>query len=73
MASIKFEFDIGDLVKIGDVDLKGRIVGLYYGDTGCQYQVSYFYEGNNKREYLYGFDLQLLSKTNKSKFGFIKD
>jgi hypothetical protein len=73
MATIKFEFDIGDSVLIKGVNVEGRIVGVYYGETGCQYQTSYFYDGNNKREYIYGFDLQLLSKTNKNKFGFIKD
>lgn len=50
---INFDFSIGDKVFIKDLNIMGVIVGLYYGDTGAQYQVSYIYDGIVRTGYMY--------------------
>jgi hypothetical protein len=49
---IRFLYSIGDRVKITDLDRCGYVTGLYYTETGKQYQVSYFHEGDLKTNYL---------------------
>jgi hypothetical protein len=48
-----FDFTIGQKVTIQQLERKGRIVGLYYGDTGAQYQVRYFDNGAPQTVYFY--------------------
>jgi len=54
---VDFNYSIGDKVKIKDIDISGFVVGLYYGDTGRQYQTAYFVDGEMKTIYLYEFQI----------------
>jgi hypothetical protein len=55
--SVDFEHSIGDKVKIVGIDVTGFVVGLFYGETGRQYQTAYFIDGEMKTIYLYEFQI----------------
>lgn len=57
MTHIDFKYGIKDEVTIKALKVRGMVVGLYYGETGNQYQVSYFLNGEKKTIYLYEEDL----------------
>lgn len=68
--SVDFEHSIGDKVKIVGIDVTGFVVGLFYGETGRQYQTAYFIDGEMKTIYLYEFQIET-SKANHSN-GFLQ-
>lgn len=53
MKQVEFGYDLKQNVRIKALKAKGFIVGYYCGDTGIQYQVSYFVDGDRKVAYLY--------------------
>lgn len=53
-----FDFGINDQVMIPALETKGRVVGLYYGDTGAQYQVRYFFNGCPQTVYFYRDEIE---------------
>lgn len=55
MLDIKFELKAK--VKIIELDRIGVVIGQYNSDTGIQYQVRYFYEGEVKTVYFYEDEL----------------
>ena len=57
MATVLFNYEIKGKVKIKDLNVIGTVIGYYVGDTGKQYQVSYFLNGERKILYLYDTDI----------------
>ena len=49
----EFCHDLNDMVRITELEVKGRVTGLYVCDTGTQYRVRYFYGGVARHEYFY--------------------
>lgn len=43
-----FVFNIGQLVKIKDLNLKGRVSGIYVGPQRTTYDIRYFWDGTAK-------------------------
>ena len=70
MIKIEFVFNIGDRVKIKEISRIGRVVSLYYAETGDQYEVAYFNEGESKHCYFYSFELVLVKDGEDFQFGF---
>ena len=68
---VDYKFDLKQDVKIKGLNVEGRIVGYYYGETGIQYQVAYFVRGEKKTTYLYPEDLDDVDGS-EEKFGFNK-
>lgn len=56
-----FSHSVNDKVLINALECKGRVVGLYYGDTGAQYQVRYFYNGAPQTVYFYGDEIEAIN------------
>lgn len=55
--NIEYKFDIGDLVSIQELDLKGRVIALWSGKRGNEILVRYFW--NAKVEEIYFFEEEL--------------
>ena len=67
MGSITFKLNLGEVVHLKELDVKGRIIGYYFGETGIQYNVSYWYDGQRKTTYVFPGDIARLED---SKMGF---
>lgn len=67
---VDFTYDIRDKVFIDDLNTVGTIVGFYYGDTGKQYQVTYFLNGEKRVTYLFDGDFQKVRKVVDQRMGF---
>lgn len=61
MQKVDFDFSINDEVKVKELGVIGHVVGLYYGETGKQYEVAYFYDGDFKKLFIYGFQLSFVN------------
>ena len=48
-----------DRIYITELETKGRVVGIYVSQTGTQYQVRYFYNGDAKTVYFYQDEITL--------------
>jgi len=70
MQTIKFIYDLKQEVQIKGLDTKGIVVGYYCGETGAQYQVAYFLNGDRTIIYLYPEEICKLS--GKESSGFLK-
>ena len=66
---VDFLYSIKDEVSIKNLNVLGIVVGLYLGDTGVQYQVSYFADGSKVTTYLYE---EQLKKPVGDELGFLK-
>ena len=53
-------FKLNDKVRIGELETNGRVIGVYLSDTGYQYQVRYFYNGEAKTVYFFGDEIEAL-------------
>jgi len=53
-----FDLTINQPVMIPALETKGRVVGLYYGETGAQYQVRYFFNGSPQTVYFYRDEIE---------------
>ena len=65
---IKFEYGIRDRVMILALNVVGMVVGLFYGESGRQYEVAYFLDGSKERTYLYSEEIGV---PDGSELGFI--
>ena len=54
---IKTEYEIGQEVSIKAISTIGRISAFFYGETGLQYQIVYFIDGERKTLYFYSSEL----------------
>ena len=50
---VEFLYNIKDELAIKPLNVIGFVIGLYFGETGIQYQVSYFSDGAKKTTFLY--------------------
>lgn len=66
--NLEFRYKIGDDVLITKLKVIGSIVGLYYGETGKQYQTVYYLNGDRKIVYFYENELDFSKDVDK--FGF---
>lgn len=57
-----FNFDLGDKVKIPQIENIGKIVAIWYGEDGLQYKVRYFLDGKPNEIYFYDDELTPLNK-----------
>ena len=65
---VNFKFSIKSDIKIKKLNVSGFIIGLYFGETGRQYQISYFINGEKKSTYFYEEEIESTDGTEK--FGF---
>ena len=68
MTTVQFKYNLKSTVIIKSINTIGTVVGCYVGDSGTQYQVAYFLNGERKVTYLYSEELS--SKVEKAKLGF---
>ena len=54
---IDFLYNIQDEIVINKLKVSGIVIGVYYGSTGHQYQVSYFNGGTRETAYFYEKEL----------------
>lgn len=54
---IEIKFDIHEEVQIEELNSKGTVVAVYISDTGIQYNVRYFYNGEAKTVYFFEKEL----------------
>lgn len=71
--NINFRYNIRDKVLLHDLNIVGTVVGYYYGDTGKQYQVSYFINGEKRVSYFFEEDLSKVRKYVERVMGFVKN
>jgi hypothetical protein len=62
----KFIFNIKDKVKIKELDIKGRVCGIYLSEDEISYQIRYIYNGDPKTVYFYDDKLELIDDKLKS-------
>ena len=48
-----------DRVLISELETLGVVIGIYISETGTQYQVRYFYNGDAKTVYFYENELSI--------------
>jgi hypothetical protein len=71
MKTVKFEYNIGDKVKIVNMNkVVGFVVGMQFQDTGIEYDVVYYCDG--KRERYNFFPQELSTYLDSEKIGFVK-
>jgi hypothetical protein len=56
-------YNIGDSVKIKPINTVGTVTAVFFGETGLQYQVAYFLNGERKHLYLYPVELSNITGT----------
>ena len=61
MNQIDFEFSLNDKVHITELNRDGRVVALWYGDIGTQYNIRYFDGGEAKTIYFFPDELKAIS------------
>jgi hypothetical protein len=70
MSVFESEYDLKSQVKIKSLNVAGLIIGFYYGETGFQYQVAYFVNGDRRTAYLYPEEICM--PNGKESTGFVK-
>jgi len=59
---MKVEFSIKDRVKIIPLESIGRVLAVYISETGIQYSVRYFYNGEAKTVYFFRDELEAITQ-----------
>ena len=57
MATVDFEFGLGDAVMVKALELPGRVDSLSAASDGMTYRVVYWCNGERKAEWLYGWEI----------------
>lgn len=71
--NVELKFQISDTVLIEELKLKGRVVAVFIGYYGVQYQIRYFYNGKVNTIYFFESELSLsLSDKAEQQLGFKK-
>ena len=65
--SLDIVFEIGQLVKIKDLNIKGRISGIYIGPQRITYDVRYFWEGTPKELYFRQSEIEEVAEVDEIK------
>lgn len=58
MKNIKFEYYIGDAVKIKDVNVKAKVDSCLVNANGLMYQCVYWFSGDRKSTWCYDWELE---------------
>jgi len=58
----EFIFDIGQRVKIKDLNINGVVCGIFISKNEIEYSVRYFYDGNPKSVYFTPQELELINQ-----------
>ena len=48
--------------RIKPLEIKGVIVGIYITTKGTEYQVRYYWNGEQKTEYFFDFEIEVLDE-----------
>lgn len=51
-------FSLGQRVRIKELNRPGRVLAIFIGDTGYQYKVRYFDDGDAKEVYFFTDELE---------------
>ena len=51
------KFELYDIVRILELETKGRVLSFWTSETGTQYEVRYFLEGKIEKGYFFGDEL----------------
>ena len=55
---VQLHHELGDRVKIKEIDLQGRVVSIWITSTGTKYQVRYFWNCEIQEVYFYSDELE---------------
>jgi len=58
LITIEFKFAIEEIVRIKELNCQGRVVSLFVGRRGIEYQVRYVSPSEYKEVYFYEEDLE---------------
>lgn len=58
-AHIEFKFNIDDIVQIKELNCSGRVISLFIGRRGIEYQVRYISPTEYKEVYFFEEDLKI--------------
>lgn len=56
--TIEFKYRIAQQIKIKELKIIGIVLALFVADTGIQYSVRYFWNGEAKTVYFFDFELE---------------
>ena len=65
---IDCKYNLKDKIKIKPIETLGIIIGFYRGESGDQYQVAYFLDGERKVTYL--LPEEICASTKEANLGF---
>lgn len=54
---MRFKFDIGDHVKMKELEWQGRVISIWFARRGVEYEIRYVFNGEYKQAYFYEDDL----------------
>jgi hypothetical protein len=60
MKKYDFVFNIGDRVKIKELNIKGKVMGIYISPSRVTYEIRYFYEGKPQDIYFEHSELEIV-------------
>lgn len=66
----EFVFNIGEKVKIKELNIKGKINAIYIGKQTIEYNVRYFCDGVPKEVYFSIDELELITEEEKNSMVF---
>jgi hypothetical protein len=58
MNRVTFIYNVGDKVEIRETGHPGQVTGCLADDTGHQYRVVWWNNGERKHEWLYAFEIE---------------
>lgn len=65
-----FIFNLGQLVKVKQLNLQGRISGLFIDGSGITYRVRYFFDSKPNEVYFQDDELELIEKEEEKSMTF---
>lgn len=68
MEGIQFDYGLKEEVRINELGLNGVVTGYFYGDSGVQYQVTFF-QGFDRKVFLL-FPQEISRIKRKREFGY---
>ncbi len=71
--TIKFAYSRNDKVWISEIEKEGRVVSLWVGDSGIQYNVRFFDKGSPSTVYFYEDELELRNGQKSRKPSFTNE
>lgn len=59
--TLRIKADIGDRVKVPDLELNAVILGIYHTRYHTTYEIAYFHNGDRKTAYLYEHEFEAVA------------